>query len=159
MNGFDKMLAGSLQLEEPWYVEGAEFDSEKSEIHIHVGIRAKASIPCPRCGATTKRYGCYDGERLDGVQLDGYAVIRDETALEPRVLFRHSGVIILVRIVYLVDEFHHLHVPRKCDGKHGVNVCRCWVERLHRKIHDTTSIKIACLQVYHTLLDMITLSV
>ena len=35
------MLAGSLQLEEPWYVEGAEFDSEKSEIHIHVGIRAK----------------------------------------------------------------------------------------------------------------------
>lgn len=64
MNGFDKMLAGSLQLEEPWYVEGAEFDSEKSEIHIHVGIRAKASIPYPRCGATTKRYDYEPEERL-----------------------------------------------------------------------------------------------
>ena len=64
IDGFDKMLAGSLKLEEPWYIEGAEFDPENSEIHIHVGIRDRASFVCPVCGAATKRYGYETEERL-----------------------------------------------------------------------------------------------
>ena len=58
------MLAGSLQLEEPWYVEGAEFDSEKSEIHIHVGIRPRLAFRVhvaaqqPSDTATSQKRGC-----------------------------------------------------------------------------------------------------
>lgn len=58
------MLAGSLQLEEPWYIEGAGFDPKKSEIHIHVGVRKKANFVCPVCGSRTKRYGYEPEERL-----------------------------------------------------------------------------------------------
>lgn len=58
------MLAGSLTLTEPWYIEGAEFDAKKSEIHIHVGVRNDAAFVCPICGAKTKRYGYEPNERV-----------------------------------------------------------------------------------------------
>ena len=64
IDGFDKMLAGSLRLEEPWYIEGANFDPDNHEIHIHVGVRKKASFVCPVCGAATKRYGYETEERI-----------------------------------------------------------------------------------------------
>ena len=57
------MLAGSLNLEEPWYVKGAEFDAETSIINVYVGVREDAVIACPRCGCTTKRYGYEPSER------------------------------------------------------------------------------------------------
>ena len=60
---FESMLAGSLDLEEPWYITGAEFNPVKNEIDVHVGIRENAVIACPRCGGPTKRYGYEPIER------------------------------------------------------------------------------------------------
>ena len=57
VKGFESMLPGSLDLEEPWYITGAEFNPVKNEIDVHVGIRENAVIACPRCGGPTKRYG------------------------------------------------------------------------------------------------------
>ena len=44
------MLAGSLDLEEPWHITGAEFDPVKNVMDVHVGIREDAVIACPHCG-------------------------------------------------------------------------------------------------------------
>ena len=58
------MLAGSLRLEDPWYIIGAEFNEEEPAIHIHVGIDKTAALCCPVCGAPTKRYGYEPKERI-----------------------------------------------------------------------------------------------
>ena len=57
LDSFTKMIAGSLDLQEPWYVEGARFDEAKREVHIFVGVRKDAEIACPKCRARTSRYG------------------------------------------------------------------------------------------------------
>ena len=44
VKGFESMLAGSLDLEEPWYITGAEFNPVKNVIDVHVGIREDAVI-------------------------------------------------------------------------------------------------------------------
>jgi len=59
-----KMMAGSLGLEEPWYIAGAEFDEKELALHIHVEVRKGAAIACPRCGAETKRFGYETKERI-----------------------------------------------------------------------------------------------
>ena len=59
-----KMMAGSLGLEEPWYIAGAEFNEEELSLHIHVGVRKSAVIACPNCGASTKRNGYEPNERI-----------------------------------------------------------------------------------------------
>ena len=58
------MLAGSLRLEAPWYIIGAEFNEEEPAIHIHVGVDKTAALCCPVCGAPTKRYGYEPRERI-----------------------------------------------------------------------------------------------
>ena len=58
------MLAGSLRLEDPWYIIGAEFNEEEPAIHIHVGVDKTAALCCPVCGAPTKRYGYEPKERI-----------------------------------------------------------------------------------------------
>ena len=57
VEGFENMLAGSLDLEEPWYITGAKYDPAKNVIDVYVGIRENAVIACPHCGGPTKRYG------------------------------------------------------------------------------------------------------
>ena len=64
VENFDKMLAGSLRLEDPWYIIGAEFNEEEPAIHIHVGVDKTAALCCPVCGAPTKRYGYEPKERI-----------------------------------------------------------------------------------------------
>ena len=64
VENFDKMLSGSLRLEEPWYIIGAEFHEEEAAIHIHVGVDKAAALCCPVCGAPTKRYGYEPKERI-----------------------------------------------------------------------------------------------
>ena len=64
VENFDKMLAGSLRLEAPWYIIGAEFNEEEPAIHIHVGVDKTAALCCPVCGAPTKRYGYEPKERV-----------------------------------------------------------------------------------------------
>ncbi|MBP5621471.1 MAG: hypothetical protein J6X44_05595 [Thermoguttaceae bacterium] len=63
IEGFEQMLAGSLQLEEPWYITGAEFDSDHNEVHIYIGVRKDAMFPCPKRRGSTARYGYEPTER------------------------------------------------------------------------------------------------
>ena len=62
-NGLKEMVAGSLNISEPWYISGIEFDAKSKEVHIYVGIRKGVSIPCPNCGGSTSRYGYEPEER------------------------------------------------------------------------------------------------
>ena len=64
VNGFTNMIAGSLNLKEPWYVEGAEFLPEEQEVHIYVGVREDAVFACPCCGGETVRNGYEANERV-----------------------------------------------------------------------------------------------
>ena len=64
VNGFTEMIAGSLNLEDPWYVEGAEFLPEEQEVHIYVGVREEAAFVCPRCGSAAVRNGYEPSERI-----------------------------------------------------------------------------------------------
>lgn len=61
---FTAMIAGSLNLSEPWYVEGAEFRPEEQEVHIYVNIRKTAALVCPCCGGPTLRNGYEPTERV-----------------------------------------------------------------------------------------------
>ena len=64
VENFAEMMAGSLGLVEPWYVERAHFNAEEMEVHIHVGVRKSAAITCPVCGSETKRFGYEKTERV-----------------------------------------------------------------------------------------------
>ena len=59
-----KMMSGSLGVEEPWYIKGAEFNEEELALHIYVDIRKNAVIACPKCGAVTSRNGYEPKERV-----------------------------------------------------------------------------------------------
>jgi len=61
---FKEMMAGSLGLVEPWFVERALFDPENERVDIFVGVRKGAAIPCPHCGGATSRYGYEPEERI-----------------------------------------------------------------------------------------------
>ena len=64
VNGFTDMIAGSLNLDEPWYVEGAEFLPEEQEVHIYIGVREEGTFVCPRCGSAAVRNGYEPKERI-----------------------------------------------------------------------------------------------
>ena len=59
-----KMMAGSLGLDDPWYITGAEFDDKELELHIYVDVRKSAAIACPKCGAEAKRNGYEPKDRV-----------------------------------------------------------------------------------------------
>jgi transposase len=63
VNNFEKMVAGSLDLEEPWYVVNAEFNPEKEVVEITIDVRENAVFACPKCGREAKRYGYEPRER------------------------------------------------------------------------------------------------
>jgi len=64
INTMTKMMAGSLGMEEPWYIVGAEFKEEDLALHIYTAIRKNAVIACPSCGGAAKRYGYEPKERI-----------------------------------------------------------------------------------------------
>lgn len=64
INNFADMIAGSLNLKEPWYVMGAEFCAERQEVHICIGVREEAVFSCPHCGDLTVRYEYEPHERI-----------------------------------------------------------------------------------------------
>ena len=86
------MMLGSLGLEEPWYIEGAEFKAEEKALHIYIGIRDNAEIACPRCGSATRRYGYEPSERIwrhgDCLFYPTYVHCQ-----RPRVQCPHCGVV------------------------------------------------------------------
>lgn len=91
IENFDKLLSGSLQLEEPWYIKGAEFREEEGAIHIYAGLREGTRLACPNCGKSTSRYGYEPQERVwrhaDCLFYPCYV-----HCLMPRVLCKHCGV-------------------------------------------------------------------
>lgn len=146
INGFETMLAGSLNLQEPWYITGAEFDSEKNIINVHVGIREDAVIACPRCGGATKRYGyepterawrhadclfypCYVHCRRPRVQCEQCGV-QQITAPFERQNSRHTLLFEGYAMLILAD------VPRRrasrllrCNEKTLASILSYWVHR------------------------------
>lgn len=64
VNNFVEMIAGSLNLKEPWYVAGAEFNPETKQVHIYVAVRENAEFVCPNCGGATIRNGYEPAERV-----------------------------------------------------------------------------------------------
>ena len=64
VNGFTDMIAASLNLKEPWYIEGAEFLPEKQEVNIYVNVREAAVFACPVCGGATVLNGYEPTERV-----------------------------------------------------------------------------------------------
>lgn len=91
VEGFENMLAGSLDLEEPWYITGAKYNSATNVIDVYVGIREDAIIACPRCGGPAKRYGYEPSERswrhADCLFVPCYVHCR-----RPRIKCDHCGV-------------------------------------------------------------------
>lgn len=61
---FTEMMAGSLRLKEPWFVERAKFDPARQRVDIYVAVRPDAAFACPECGGGTSRYGYETQERL-----------------------------------------------------------------------------------------------
>ena len=64
VENFAEMMAGSLGVTEPWYVERATFDAEEMAVRIYVGVGKSAAIVCPECGGGAKRYGYEKNERI-----------------------------------------------------------------------------------------------
>lgn len=90
--GFKDAVGQSLQIEEPWYIEGVKFDSENKQVHIYVNIRKDAVIACPHCGSSTQRDGYENQERVwrhsDCFFFPAYVHCR-----RPRVYCPHCGVV------------------------------------------------------------------
>ena len=64
VDGFEGMIAGSLGIEEPWYISKCLVDSSDQTMHIYVSVRENAKICCPKCGGETKRNGYVKRERV-----------------------------------------------------------------------------------------------
>ena len=64
VENFAEMMAGSLGLAEPWYVDRATFDAEEMAVRIYVEVGKTAAIACPECGSGTKRNGYEKNERV-----------------------------------------------------------------------------------------------
>ncbi len=58
------MIAGPLDLRDPWFVDGARFDEGRREVHVFVGVRKDAEFVCPKCGTKSSRYGHEPCERV-----------------------------------------------------------------------------------------------
>jgi transposase len=149
MEHFDnlrKMMAGSLGVEEPWYVEGAEFSEEELALHVYVGVRKTAVIACPKCGATTKRNGYEPNERVwrHGDVMFYPCLIH---CRRPKVLCPHCGSVQVnapferknSRFTLLFEGYAMLILADmpiaktaallRCDEKSLVKIMRYWVTK------------------------------
>lgn len=55
IDSFARMIAGTLDLKDPRFVDAARFDEGRREVHVLVGVRKGAEFACPKCGAKTGR--------------------------------------------------------------------------------------------------------
>lgn len=60
---FVEMFAQSLNLQEPWYLERAEFNEKERAVHLYVGVRGH-KFQCPKCGKASPFYDLEEDERL-----------------------------------------------------------------------------------------------
>jgi transposase len=146
IDNFAAMMAGSLGLKEPWYIEKAGFDSEEMAVRIHVGVRKTVAIVCPACGGETKRFGYEKSERVwrhgDCMFYPCYVHCR-----RPKVLCSHCGVKQLnapferknSRFTLLFEGYAMMLLAGapiaktaewlRCDEKSLVKIMRHWVNK------------------------------
>jgi transposase len=146
IDNLSKMLSGSLGLEEPWYIMGAEFSEEELALHIHVGIRKSTAIACPKCGAQTKRNGY---EKTDRVWRHGDVMFYPCLihCRRPKVLCPHCGSVQVnapferknSRFTLLFEGYAMLILADmpiaktaallRCDEKSLVKIMRYWINK------------------------------
>lgn len=90
---FLTMFTQSIGVEEPWYIDRAEFKEETNEVHVYVRARETSKYECPECGTLCTRYDNEDKERV----------------------WRHGDVVFFPCYV-------HCRRPRVQCPKHGVHV-------------------------------------
>lgn len=158
---FTQMIAGSLNLSEPWYIKGAEFDTGVNEFHIHVDVRDDAKFTCPQCGKPTIRYGYEPSERKwrhgDCLFYPTYVYCR-----RPRVLCPDCGVVQLntpydrknSRFTLMFEGYAMLllaDVPvaraariLRCDEKSLTSILHYWVNQAvdKKRLDDVTNLAI-----------------
>lgn len=61
---FLTMFTQSIGVEEPWYIDRAEFNEETNEVHVYVRARETRKYECPECGRLCARYDNEDTERV-----------------------------------------------------------------------------------------------
>ena len=146
MENMTRMMAGSLGLEEPWYIIGAQFDEKEMALHIHVGVRAAAEIACPKCGAQTKRNGYEPKERIwrHGDVMFYPCLVH---CRRPKVLCPHCGSVQVnapyerknSRFTLLFEGYAMLILADmpiaktaallRCDEKSLVKIMRHWINK------------------------------
>ena len=147
VDGFEEMMSGSLGLEEPWYIEKAEFDPEEPAMHIYVKIRDKAKISCPKCGGESKRYG-YEKKKRTWRHGNIFFVYPSYVHCQrPKVLCPHCGTQQISapferknsRFTLLFEGIAMMLLPDapvskvaswlNCDEKSLVRIMRYWVNK------------------------------
>ena len=92
---FIEMMAGSLRLKEPWFVESAKFDAKGQRVDVFVAVRPDAEFACPECGGKTSRYGYEPQERLwrhaDCMFYPTFVHCRRPRAVCPKCGVRQAG--------------------------------------------------------------------
>lgn len=146
VENFAQMMAGSLGLSEPWYIEKANFNADEMAVRIYVGIRKEAAIACPVCGGETKRYGYEKDERIwrhgDCLFYPCYIHCR-----RPKVLCPHCGAKQVTapferknsRFTLLFEGYAMMLLSDapvakaaqwlRCDEKSLVKIMRYWVSK------------------------------
>lgn len=161
VNNFTEMIAGSLNLSEPWYVAGAEFDPTAQEVHIYVAVRENAEFVCPICGGTAVRNGYEPTERVwrhgDCMFYPTYVHCK-----RPRVRCPHCGTKQVnapferknSRFTLLFEGYAMLllaDMPRasaarvlRCDAKSLASIVTFWVQDAvdRRSLHDVKQLAI-----------------
>lgn len=143
--GFKDAVGQSLQIEEPWYIEGVKFDNEDKSVHIYVGIRKDAVIVCPRCGASTQRNG-YENEERVWRHADCFFFQTYVHCRRPRVRCPHCGVVQVnapferksCRFTFAFEGYSMLLLTDmpiakvaevlRCDEKSIVSIMRHWIK-------------------------------
>jgi transposase len=141
-----RMMTGSMGLEEPWYIVGAEFDEKELRLDIHIGIRKTASIVCPKCGAETLRNGYEPRERVwrHGNVMFYPCIVH---CRRPKVLCPHCGSVQVSapferknsRFTLLFEGYAMLILADmpiakaaallRCDEKSLVKIMRYWIQK------------------------------
>ena len=156
-----KMMAGSLGLEEPWYISSVKFDEKELSLHIYVDIRKSAEIACPICGGTTKRYGYEKKERIwrhgDCMFYPTYVHCK-----RPKIICNNCGVKQInapferknSRFTMLFEGYSMLIMADmpisktaallRCDEKALVSIMKYWVNKAidNRKLNEVTALAI-----------------
>jgi transposase len=161
ITGFVKMMEGSIGVDEPWYIKGAEFIETAKEVHIYVDTRNLEWLPCPICGELSPRHGYEKKERIwrhgDCLFYPSYVHCR-----RPRIKCKDHGVKLTdapwarknSRFTLLFEGYAMLVLADtpvrtasellRCDEKSLTNIMHYWVNKAvdEDDLSDVTAISI-----------------